>query len=46
MDAGLKQGIKIFTAGELDEVIRQVLGIERDDRVTALIFKTMKRMKT
>ena len=28
MDAGLKQGIKIFTAGELDEVIRQVLGIE------------------
>jgi len=27
MDAGLKQGIKIFTAGELDEVIRQVLGM-------------------
>jgi ATP-dependent Lon protease len=26
MDAGLKQGITIFTAGELDEVIRQVLG--------------------
>jgi ATP-dependent Lon protease len=26
MDDSLKQGIKIFTAGELDDVIRQVLG--------------------
>jgi hypothetical protein len=32
MEDSLNQGIKIFTAGELDQVIRQVLGIEaRED---------------
>lgn len=31
MDDSLKQGIKIFTAAELDQVIRQVLGVSAID---------------